>query len=237
MLPTRAPNSFLFVSRICPAPGNTLPSPSPNSEKTSSKMASASTRLRFVAGLRFTSQTCCSFPTLPAFGWIRLRNNQRSVLIGSAVDPITKEGYAFDPRSVAQRAESYLKFTGLADTAYFGPEAEFFVFDSVKFHNEQHSAGFAIDSDEAHWNSGRDANEFAGSNLGYRIRPKEGYVPVPPTDSLIRLAIRDLADAGASVASLSNVIITKSQPPVSVKSTSAIPRCWERPIIFKYSNT
>ena len=60
-------------------------------------------------------------------------------LIGSAVDPITKEGYAFDPRSVAQRAESYLKFTGLADTAYFGPEAEFFVFDQVKFHNDAHS--------------------------------------------------------------------------------------------------
>jgi glutamine synthetase len=108
-------------------------------------------------------------------------------LVGSAVDPITKEGYAFDPRSVAQRAESYLKFTGLADTAYFGPEAEFFVFDSVKFHNDQQSAGFTIDSDEAHWNSGRDANEFAGSNLGYRIRPKEGYVPCAPIDSLIDL--------------------------------------------------
>ena len=98
-------------------------------------------------------------------------------LIGSAVDPITKEGYAFDPRSVAQRAESYLKFTGLADTVYFGPEAEFFVFDSVKFHNDQNSVGYTIDSDEGHWNSGREANEFAGSNLGYRIRPKEGYVP------------------------------------------------------------
>ncbi|HEX7773247.1 MAG TPA: glutamine synthetase beta-grasp domain-containing protein, partial [Pyrinomonadaceae bacterium] len=71
-------------------------------------------------------------------------------LIGSAVDPITKEGYAYDPRSVAQRAESYLKFTGLADTSYFGPEAEFFVFDSVKFHNDPHSAGFALDTDEAH---------------------------------------------------------------------------------------
>jgi glutamine synthetase len=108
-------------------------------------------------------------------------------LIGSAVDPITKEGYAFDPRSCAQRAESYLKFTGLADTVFFGPEAEFFVFDSVKFQNEPHSAFYSIDSDEAHWNSGRDANEFAGSNLGYRIRPKEGYVPVSPTDSLIDL--------------------------------------------------
>jgi len=105
-------------------------------------------------------------------------------IIGNAVDPITKEGYAFDPRSVAVRAENYLKFTGLGDTAYFGPEAEFFVFDSAKFHNEQNSAGYSIDSDEGHWNSGRDANEFQGSNLGYRIRAKEGYVPVPPTDTL-----------------------------------------------------
>src|SRR6266568_4728070 len=105
-------------------------------------------------------------------------------LIGNAVDPITKEGYAFDPRAVAIRAESYLRFTGLADTANFGPEAEFFVFDSVKYHNEQNSAGYSIDSDEGHWNTGRDADEFRGTNLGYHIRGKEGYVPVPPTDSL-----------------------------------------------------
>ncbi len=105
-------------------------------------------------------------------------------LIANAVDPITRQGYANDPRWVALRAESYLKSTGLADTAYFGPEAEFFVFDSVKFHNDQNSAGYTIDSDEAHWNSGRAADEFNGTNLGFRIRPKEGYVPVSPTDSL-----------------------------------------------------
>jgi glutamine synthetase len=105
-------------------------------------------------------------------------------LIGNAVDPTTKEGYPFDPRSVAIRAQNYLEFTGLADTANFGPEAEFFVFDSVKFHNEQNSAGFTVDSDEGHWNTGRDADEFRGTNLGYHIRAKEGYVPVPPTDSL-----------------------------------------------------
>src|SRR6266511_4802562 len=85
-------------------------------------------------------------------------------LVGNAVDPITKEGYAFDPRSVAVRAESYLKFTGLADTAYFGPEAEFFVFDSVKFHNDQQSAGYAIASDEGQWYSVRAADVFSGSN-------------------------------------------------------------------------
>src|SRR2546426_4099197 len=80
-------------------------------------------------------------------------------LIANAVDPITKEGYGFDPRSVAGRAESYLKFTGIADTAYFGPEAEFFVFDEARFHNEQNSAGYYVNSEEGHWNSGRDAGE------------------------------------------------------------------------------
>jgi len=105
-------------------------------------------------------------------------------LIANAVDPITKEGYPLDPRSVAARAEAYLKFTGLADTVYFGPEAEFFVFDDVKFHNDPNSAGFSVNADEAHWNSGRGADEFNGTNQGYRIRNKEGYVPVTPTDSM-----------------------------------------------------
>src|SRR5215211_8336028 len=102
-------------------------------------------------------------------------------LIANAVDPITKEGYGLDPRSVAQRAESYLRFTGLADTVYFGPEAEFFVFDSVKFHNDQNSAGYTVDSEEGHWNSGRQGSEMS-PNFGYHIRPKEGYVPVSPMD-------------------------------------------------------
>ena len=102
-------------------------------------------------------------------------------LIANAVDPITKEGYGFDPRSVAQRAESYLKFTGVADTAYFGPEAEFFVFDDVRFSNEPNAAGFSLDNPEAIWNTnGQNGN----SNLGYHIRNKEGYVPLPPLDTL-----------------------------------------------------
>ncbi|HYO63076.1 MAG TPA: type I glutamate--ammonia ligase [Pyrinomonadaceae bacterium] len=108
-------------------------------------------------------------------------------LIANVVDPITKEGYTFDPRSVAQRAENYLRFTGVADTAYFGPEAEFFVFDNVKFHNSPNSAGYSVDADEAHWASGRDHDENYGANLGYRVKHKEGYVPVAPVDSLVDL--------------------------------------------------
>src|SRR5690606_27560133 len=105
-------------------------------------------------------------------------------LIANAVDPITKEGYGLDPRSVATRAESYLKFTGIADTVYVGPEAEFFVFDEARFHNDQHSAGYTVDSEEGHWNTGRKGEPL---NSGYHIRPKEGYVPVAPMDSLIDL--------------------------------------------------
>ena len=107
-------------------------------------------------------------------------------LIANVVEPITKEGYGLDPRSVAVRAESYLKFTGLADTIFVGPEAEFFVFDEVSYHNNQQSAGYTINSEEGHWNTGRSGGEMSPNN-GYHIRPKEGYVPVAPTDTLIDL--------------------------------------------------
>ncbi|HYP29751.1 MAG TPA: type I glutamate--ammonia ligase [Blastocatellia bacterium] len=100
-------------------------------------------------------------------------------LFASAVDPMTKEGYELDPRTVAKRAESYLRFTGIADNCFFGPEAEFFIFDEVSYHNEVNSAGYRFESPEGIWSSGR-----GEGNLGYRIRHKEGYVPLPPVDSL-----------------------------------------------------
>jgi glutamine synthetase len=102
-------------------------------------------------------------------------------LIADVVDPISKEGYWLDPRGVARRAESYLKFTGIADTANFGPEAEFFVFDDVRFHNDPNTAGFSLDNPEATWNS---KGKEGAPSLGYHIRNKEGYVPLPPLDTL-----------------------------------------------------
>jgi len=95
-------------------------------------------------------------------------------------DPIRKERYSRDPRNVAQKAESYLRSSGIADTCYFGPEAEFFVFDDVRFGQDMHSAGYAVDSIEGEWNN----TQASGSNLGYRPRVKEGYFPVPPHDHL-----------------------------------------------------
>ncbi|MEW6125485.1 MAG: type I glutamate--ammonia ligase [Acidobacteriota bacterium] len=100
-------------------------------------------------------------------------------MFANVVDPLTKQGYEMDPRALAIRAENYLKQTGIAEYSYFGPEAEFFIFDHVNFHNETHSAGYHFESAEGIWNSGRRED-----NLGYRIRHKEGYVPVPPLDSL-----------------------------------------------------
>ncbi len=97
-------------------------------------------------------------------------------LIANAVDPITKEGYSLDPRAVARRAESYLKFTGLADTANFGTEAEFFVFDSVEFSNDPHASGYRLDSDEGPWNSGRQTRRKLPALYGTRrhrlLRPR-----------------------------------------------------------------
>lgn len=107
-------------------------------------------------------------------------------LIANVVDPITKEGYGLDPRSVAVRAESYLKFTGIADTINVGPEAEFFVFDGVSFDNSQLKSGFDIQADEGHWTTGRKGDALS-QNYGYHIRPKEGYVPVAPLDTMVDL--------------------------------------------------
>jgi glutamine synthetase len=101
-------------------------------------------------------------------------------LICNIVQPATREPYTRDPRFVARKAEDYLRQTGIADTAYIGPEAEFFVFDDVRFDQGPNHGSYLVDSVEGSWNTGRDE----GPNLGYKPRPKEGYFPVPPTDSL-----------------------------------------------------
>jgi glutamine synthetase len=100
-------------------------------------------------------------------------------LICNIVDPITKEEYSRDPRNIARKAEAYLKSTGIGDTAYFGPEPEFFIFDDVRYDQNQHEGYYHIDSGEAVWNSGR----TEGPNLGSKIRYKEGYFPVAPLDT------------------------------------------------------
>jgi glutamine synthetase len=102
-------------------------------------------------------------------------------MICDIVDPTTREPYGRDPRYIARKAEKYLKSTGIADTVYFGPEAEFFVFDSVRFDAQVNSASYEVDSIEGRWNSGK---EEGGRNLGYKPAYKGGYFPVSPCDTL-----------------------------------------------------
>jgi glutamine synthetase len=101
------------------------------------------------------------------------------VMICDICDPVTGEDYSRDPRSIARKAVNYLKASGLADIAYFGPEAEFFIFDDVRFDQNEHEGYYHIDSMEGRWNTGR----VEHPNLAYKPRYKEGYFPVPPTDS------------------------------------------------------
>ncbi len=99
------------------------------------------------------------------------------VMLADVVDPITRQHYERDPRWIAKKAEMYLKNSGLADTAYVGAEAEFFIFDSIRFDQNEHCGFYYVDAEEGRWNSGREHD-----NLGYRPRYKEGYFPTPPTD-------------------------------------------------------
>src|SRR5438270_3431067 len=99
------------------------------------------------------------------------------VMVCDVVDPVTKQRYDRDPRYIAKKAEMYLSSTGIADTCFFGAEAEFFIFDNIRFDQTVNQGFYFIDAEEGRWNSGREAN-----NLGYRPRYKEGYFPVPPTD-------------------------------------------------------
>jgi len=131
-------------------------------------------------------------------------------IIANVFDPLTKEPYSRDPRYVAQKAIKYLQSTGIADTAYFGPEAEFFLFSGVSYGGQKapgggdgHHAHYRVESPEGEWNSGNDVmDEFGTPNLGYRPKNKGGYFPVPPTDSLQEVRtqmVLTLEEAGIKV--------------------------------------
>jgi len=101
------------------------------------------------------------------------------VLMCDIVDPITRERYSRDPRYIATKAENYLKQSGIGDTAYFGPEAEFFIFDDARFSTGPDHSFYSVDSIEGSWNTGREED---GGNLGFKPRAQEGYFPAPPID-------------------------------------------------------
>jgi len=132
------------------------------------------------------------------------------------VDPISKESYDRDPRAIAKKAENYLKETGIAETAYFGPENEFFIFDEVNADFNDHSSFYFIDSDEGIWNSGSEDIP----NLGHKIRHKEGYFPLPPSDTLqdIRTEmVLELEKAGVIVEAHHHEVATAGQAEIDMR--------------------
>jgi glutamine synthetase len=140
-------------------------------------------------------------------------------LICNIIDPFTREGYTRDPRFVAQKAEAYLKSSGLADTCYFGPEPEFFIFDDVRYSSSANQSFYAVDSIEGAWNSGRE--EFP--NLGYKPGFKGGYFPVAPTDSLVDLRnemVEVLQSVGMQIEAAHHEVATGGQCEIDMRFDS-----------------
>jgi len=132
-------------------------------------------------------------------------------------DPLTGEGYSRDPRNIARKAEAYLKSSNVGDTAYFGPEAEFYIFDDVRFETSERTGYYAIDSVEAAWNTGR---EEEGGNLGYKPRYKQGYFPVPPMDHFTDLRsemVKNLIEAGVPVEMQHHEVGTAGQAEIDIR--------------------
>ncbi len=142
-------------------------------------------------------------------------------LICNVVDPLTKERYTRDPRYIAQKAEDYLRFTGIGDAAWFGPEAEFFIFDDIRYDLASHYSFYSIDSVEGTWNTGRVENP----NLGYKPRHKEGYFPVPPVDTQQNLRtemVMAMQQVGLTVECQHHEVATAGQAEIDMKASTLV---------------
>ncbi len=142
-------------------------------------------------------------------------------VIANIVDPMTKEPYSRDPRYIARKAETYLKKTGVADTCFIGPEPEFFIFDTVRFEQNQHRGMYEIDSVEGAWNSAR----FEEPNLGYKPSFKGGYFPVSPTDTYHDLRgemVYEMMRVGIQVEAHHHEVATAGQSEIDMKFTNLL---------------
>ena len=152
------------------------------------------------------------------------------VLTCDVYDPITLQPYERDPRYVARKAEAYVKQTGLADTVFFGPEAEFFIFDNVRYASNTYESYYHVDSDEAWWNSGREGGK------GGQIQPKRGYFPVPPTDSLQNVRseiLLTLEAAGIPMEVQHHEVATAGQSELGMRFTT-LTRMADQLLVYKY---
>ncbi len=153
-------------------------------------------------------------------------------MICNIQDPITREDYSRDPRNVARKSVNYLKSTGIADTAYLGPEAEFFIFDDIRFDQNPHEGYYHIDSIEGEWNRGRVENP----NLGYKLRYKEGYFPVPPADQMMNIRnemMQTLIDCGLDVEAQHHEVATAGQSEIDLRFQELVTMA-DHLLMYKY---
>jgi glutamine synthetase len=152
-------------------------------------------------------------------------------MIADVVDPITRQHYERDPRWIAKKTELYLKNSGVADTVNVGAEAEFFIFDNIRFDQDQHSGYYFIDAEEGRWNTGRE-----NDNLGYRPRYKEGYFPVPPTDHYQDLRsemVQTMIKAGLDVECHHHEVATGGQSEIDLRFDSLL-KSADNLMLYKY---
>ena len=157
-------------------------------------------------------------------------------ILADVVDPITGQTYSRDPRNIAKKAEAFLSTTGIADTSFWGPEPEFFVFDSIRMDQNAYSGYYFIDSDEGAWNTGAEFSVDGDRNLGYRVRHKEGYAPVPPNDSLqdIRTEMMlHIERAGIRVEKHHHEVATAGQGEISMRFDTLV-RMADNVMTYKY---
>ncbi len=170
----------------------------------------------------------------PATAYVDPFRKEKTLVINFSIrDPFTDEPYSRDPRQVAAKAEAYLKSTGIADTVFFGPEAEFYVFDDVRFETKTNAGYYYIDSIEAAWNTGR---EEEGGNRGYKTRYKGGYFPVPPVDHYADLRdqmSRALMDVGLQVERAHHEVGTAGQAEINYKFNTLL-HAADEVMLFKY---
>ncbi|MFI5953451.1 type I glutamate--ammonia ligase [Cryptosporangium sp. NPDC051539] len=161
------------------------------------------------------------------------RVNKTVALNFFIADPFTREAYSRDPRNIAKKAEQYLASSGIADTAYFGAEAEFYIFDSIRFDTNQHSSYYYVDSVEGAWNSGRDEE---GGNRGYKTNYKGGYFPVPPVDHFADLRdemVNKLQQVGITVERGHHEVGTGGQAEINYKFSTLLHSA-DNLMLFKY---
>ena len=153
-------------------------------------------------------------------------------MICNIQDPITREDYSRDPRNVARKAVNYLTSTGMADTCFVGPEAEFFIFDDIRFDQTSNSGYYFIDSIEGQWNRGRDE----GPNLGYKLRYKEGYFPVPPADQLMNVRndmMHTMIECGIEIEAQHHEVATGGQAEIDMKFSDLVSMA-DKMMMYKY---